>query len=104
MSVKVMIKRSVPEKKKADILPLIIKLRETATSQPGYICGETLINADDKCEYLVVSTWYDLDSWRDWLLSAQRKAIDEKLEALLEDATEYNAYFYGDIFLRQKLE
>jgi len=104
MSVKVMIKRRVPENKKADILPLIIKLREMATSQPGYICGETLINADDNKEYLVVSTWNDLDSWRDWQLSAQRIAIYEKLEALLDVATKYDAYFYGDIFLHQKLK
>ena len=65
MSVKVMTKRRVPENKMADIRPLIIKLRKMATSQPGYICGETLMNADDKREYLVVSTWNDLDSWRD---------------------------------------
>ncbi|HEA65926.1 MAG TPA: antibiotic biosynthesis monooxygenase, partial [Desulfobacterales bacterium] len=62
MSVKVMIKRKVPDDKKADILPLIIKLRRMATSQPGYICGETLVNADDKSEYVVISTWNDLDS------------------------------------------
>ncbi len=104
MSVKVMIKRKVPDDKKADILPLIIKLRRMATSQPGYICGETLVNADDKREYVVISTWNDLDSWRDWRLSTQRKVIDEKLEAILEAPTEYNAYFYGDIFLHQKLE
>ncbi len=88
MSVKVMIKRKVPDDKKADILPLIIKLRRMATSQPGYICGETLVNADDKREYVVISTWNDLDSWRDWQLSAQRRAFDEKLEALLDDPTE----------------
>ncbi len=104
MSVKVMIKRKVPDDKKADILPLIIKPRRMATSQPGYICGETLVNADDKREYVVISTWNDLDSWRDWRLSTQRKVIDEKLEALLDDPTEYNAYFYGDVFLHQKLE
>ena len=104
MSVKVMIKRKVPDDKKADILPLIIKLRRMATSQPGYICGETLVNADDKSEYVVISTWNDLDSWRDWRLSTQRRAIDEKLEALLEVATEYNAYFCGDIYLHQKLK
>ena len=104
MSVKVMIKRKVSDDKKADILPLIIKLRRMATSQPGYICGETLVNADDKSEYVVISTWNDLDSWRDWRLSAQRIKIDEELEALLEVATEYNAYFYGDIYLHQKLK
>ncbi|HJO61848.1 MAG TPA: antibiotic biosynthesis monooxygenase family protein, partial [Desulfobacterales bacterium] len=79
MSVKVMIKRKVPDGKKADILPLIIKLRRMATSQPGYICGETLVNADDKSEYVVIRTWNDLDSWRDWRLSAQPIKIDEEL-------------------------
>lgn len=103
MSVKVMIKRRVPKARKKELLPLIIELRKLATVQPGYIGGETLVNADDLEEYLVVSTWQSLDHWRDWRLSEARKRFDDRLETLLDDPTEYNAYFYGDPFLYQNI-
>ena len=103
MVVKVIIKRKIPEDRKAEVLPLIIQMRALATSQPGYICGETLVNSDDLEEFIVISSWNDLDSWSAWRLSKQRAEIDNKLEALLEEKTEYKSYFSGDVYLYQKL-
>jgi heme-degrading monooxygenase HmoA len=102
MTVRIIIKRRVPEEKKAEVVPLILQLRAMATSQPGYLFGETLVNADNLEEYIVLSSWNDLDSWRNWKLSNHRAEINEKIEAMLEEKTEYNAYFYGDIYLYNK--
>ena len=101
MAAKIIIKRIVPKDKKTEILPLIIQLRSQAAAQPGYVCGESLVNADNLEEYIVISTWKDLDCWRDWLKSPQRSEIDTKIEAILGSKTEYGAYFYGDIYLHQ---
>ena len=99
MTVRVMLRRRVARAKEAEVYPLIVKMRSLATIQPGYISGETLVNADDREEVLVISTWNDLDSWRDWLISKERSEINEKIEPLLQEPTEVNAYFYGDEFL-----
>lgn len=99
MAVKVIIKRRVPENKKAKVLPLIIQLRAMATSQPGYLFGETLVNSEDLEEYVVISSWKDLDSWRKWLSNKQRTEVNDTIEAMLGEQTEYKAYFYGDIYL-----
>lgn len=99
MAVKVIIKRRVPENKKAKVLPLIIQLRAMATSQPGYLFGETLVNSEDLEEYIVISSWIDMDSWREWLSNKQRNEVNDTIEAVLGEQTEYNAYFYGDIYL-----
>ena len=101
MAVKIIIKRMVPQKTKTEILPLIIQLRSQAAAQPGYICGESLINADNREQYIVISTWKDLDCWRDWLKSTTRTEIDNKIEAILGAKTEYETYFYGDVYLHQ---
>ncbi|MBW1799387.1 MAG: antibiotic biosynthesis monooxygenase [Deltaproteobacteria bacterium] len=102
MAVKIIIRRSIPEDKKAELLPLIIKLRTLATTQPGYIHGETLINADNLEEWVVISTWVNLDAWRDWSMNPQRAEINDKLEAGLHTKTECDAYFYGEIYLHSK--
>jgi antibiotic biosynthesis monooxygenase (ABM) superfamily enzyme len=102
MTAKIIIKRKVSEHKKAEILPLIIKLRSLATTQPGYIHGETLVNADNLEEWVVISTWKDLDAWREWRISAQRAELNDKLEAMLETETECDAYVYGDIYLHSE--
>ena len=95
MAVKIIIKRQVPKDKEADILPLLIELRAKATTQPGYISGETLRNVDNAEEYLVISTWQSAEAWKAWHASGERDEIHDRLKALLEEETEYGAYFYG---------
>jgi heme-degrading monooxygenase HmoA len=75
-----------------------------ATTQKGYVCGETLVNADNLEEWIVISSWDNLDSWRDWRISPQRAEINDKLEFLLGTEAECNAYFYGDnhLYLQQE--
>ena len=61
MAVKIFIRRSIPEDRTNDLLPLFRRLRNLATNQSGYISGETLKNLDDPSDYLVISTWNSLD-------------------------------------------
>ena len=95
MAVKIIIKRRVPKDKEAQLLPLLIQLRALATAQPGYISGETLRNIDDAEEYLVISTWQSLEDWKRWAASKQRAEIQDKIDALLGQKTEYSSYLYG---------
>ena len=92
MSVKVAIRRVVPKDKESKLQPLLIKMRALATAQPGYISGETLRNMDREEEFIVVSTWQSVDDWNRWLSNKQRIEIQEKLEALLGEKTEYSPY------------
>ena len=96
MAVKIIIKRTVPEEKRADLLPLLYQLRSQAIALPDYISGETLRNMDDPEEYLIISSWKLIDGWREWERSGQRKEIQNKIDALLGKKTEYGIYYYGD--------
>lgn len=93
MAIDVMIKRRVRQGRQAkELVPLILHLRALATYQPGYISGTTLSNLERPDECLVVSRWESVDDWNRWRQSKQRAAIEEKIERLTGEKTEYNIY------------
>ncbi len=95
MTVRILIKRAVPEDKKDVLAPLLIKLRNMALSQPGYVSGETLHRIDEPGSTLVISTWLSMDEWRKWVANDDRKAIQKQIDDLLGKETEYEAYRFG---------
>ena len=88
MSVKVFIKRVVPDHKGEALKPLLLKLRELAMSQSGYISGETYRRIDHPGS-MVISTWQSMDDWRQWVLSEERAETQEKIDYLLGEKTVY---------------
>ncbi|MBM4270658.1 MAG: antibiotic biosynthesis monooxygenase [Deltaproteobacteria bacterium] len=94
MTVKILIKRKVTADKSSKLQDLIMQLRSLVVKQPGYVSGESLKNIDKPDEYLVISTWNALDAWKKWLASKERADIQEKIDALLGQKTEYEVYEY----------
>lgn len=94
MSVKVLITRTVPLEKGREMLQLFREMRNLATSQAGYISGETLKSNDRPDVFLVISTWESAADWEAWLLSKERQAIQEKIDALLGGKTHYELFHY----------
>ena len=95
MVVKVLIKRVVPEDTAKKMIPLFRQMRMLASTQSGYISGETLKSLDRPDSFLVISNWQSPESWEKWLLSKERQEIQEKIDALLEGKTEYEMFHYG---------
>ena len=92
MAVKILIKRSITQEVAPVVRPLIVELRAHAMKQSGYISGETLKCIDRPGEYLVISTWQSLDEWNKWLESQERQILEEKIDAVTGQATEYSAF------------
>ncbi|MEE8553539.1 MAG: antibiotic biosynthesis monooxygenase family protein [Desulfobacterales bacterium] len=95
MAIKVLIRRSVPENKAKDMIPLVRQLRILAINQPGYISGETLKSFDVPDTFLVISNWQSSDDWEKWLLSKERQKIQANIDSLLGGKTEYEMFHYG---------
>jgi heme oxygenase (mycobilin-producing) len=95
MAVKVFIKRLVPQDKAREMIPLFRKMRASATTQAGYITGETLRSLDKPDEFMVISTWQSSEDWKKWLQSKERNEVQSKIDALLGGETEYDIYHYG---------
>jgi heme-degrading monooxygenase HmoA len=95
MAVKIIIHRRVPKGKESRLLPLLVDLRSKATTQQGYISGETLRNVNDPQDYVVISTWQSVEAWKAWEASQGRAEIQGKIDALLGEGTLYGIYYYG---------
>jgi len=95
MAVKVLIKRSIPETKAREIIPLFRQMRALAMNQEGYISGETLRNLNDPEEFIVISSWQSSGDWDRWLKSAERQQIQDQIDVLLGGRTHYALYHYG---------
>lgn len=95
MTVKVLITRTVPRDKGKLMLQLFREMRSLATAQPGYISGETMKSNDRPDVFLVISAWESAAAWEKWLLSKERQAIQEKIDALLGGKTHYEMFHYG---------
>ena len=93
MAISVMIQRTfIDEEKAAKLVPLIVRLRSSATAQPGYITGTTFRCLDCPGEYLVISTWNSLDDWNNWLKSEQRITLQKQIDDLIGETTQYRIY------------
>ena len=95
MTVKIIIKRTVPPDKEKDLNILLKQLRNLGMNQPGYISGETLKNTEKPNEFLVISTWQSAEDWNRWAQNDSRKEIQEKIDFLLQAETEYSIYDYA---------
>jgi heme-degrading monooxygenase HmoA len=95
MAVKIFIKRVVKENKAKDLLPFFRQLRNLASSQPGYISGETLKRTDNPDQYLIISSWQSLDSWEQWAVSRERIEIQNEIDDMLDEEATYEIYKHG---------
>ena len=95
MAVKIFIKRKVPQDKAKKMIPLFRQMRASATTQPGYITGETLRSMDNPEQFMVISTWQSSEDWNKWLKSEDRNKVQSKIDDLLGGETQYEIYHYG---------
>ncbi|MFO7752785.1 MAG: antibiotic biosynthesis monooxygenase family protein [Desulfobacteraceae bacterium] len=92
MAVKVLIKRDVPQSNNKELMKLFSELRSAAMQQEGYIGGETLKRVDSPGKYLVISSWKTVDDWSRWLVSKERREIQERIDALTDSNTKFEVY------------
>jgi heme-degrading monooxygenase HmoA len=92
MNVKILIRRKGTNANAVALSTLLNKLRSLTLDQPGYISGETLRRIDDIDETMVISTWQSLEDWNRWVNDPQRAEIQEEIDRLLGQETEYAMY------------
>lgn len=92
MTVKIFIKRNVPENSIAELTVLLKRLRSVTLMQPGYISGQTLKRLDKTNECMVISTWRSVEDWNNWVNNQKRLAIQGEIDHLLGLDTEYAIY------------
>ncbi len=79
MSTKILIERKFKEPVTPEILKIIEDLRIKALRQRGYIGGETVINAEDYRDLLVISLWSSVEDWKTWYEGEDWKDLEKQL-------------------------
>jgi heme-degrading monooxygenase HmoA len=95
MAIRILIRRTIPEDKARQMIPLFKQMRQLALQQKGYISGETMRNYNNPEEFLVISSWQSVPDWENWLKSKERQEIQEKIDTLLGGRTTYDVFHYG---------
>jgi heme-degrading monooxygenase HmoA len=95
VTVKIIIKRQGSGILSEQLTPFLLKLRNLAMNQPGYITGETLKSIDPPGQTLVISTWESKEAWQQWLANPERVAIQAQINVLIGDPTSYEIYSPG---------
>lgn len=95
MIAKILIKRKFKPGNIPQIVTLLNEIRALAMTQQGYMSGETLMKSEAPDVMVVISTWRDLDSWRNWRNNRERNKFESMLEIYQEGPTEYDEYLLG---------
>jgi heme-degrading monooxygenase HmoA len=95
MAVKIIIDRKVKKGKEEDFSKLLRELRSKAIPSVGYISGETLRALEDPHNYIVITTWQNVDDWKKWERNPERKKIQAKIEKLMARPTKARIYLYA---------
>ena len=82
------------------LINLIRELRNEAMKRSGYITGETLVNTEDTCNVLVISTWQSVEHWKTWDTSETRVKITQRVNPLLTEP--YAVRMYSYYLVREK--
>ncbi len=95
MAVRIIIDRKVKKGKEGDFAKMLGELRSKAIPSKGYISGETLRAQDDPHNYVVITTWQNVDDWRAWEENPERRKIHARIEKLVARPTRTKVYFYA---------
>ena len=94
MAVRILIQRRIKPGKEKELNQIVRELRSKAMHAEGFISGETLRSIEDPSVHLVISTWKSIDAWNRWVNSPERKALQDKIDAILAEPTKMTPYQY----------
>lgn len=95
MAVRIIIDRKVKKGKGPDFAKMLRELRAKAIPSKGYISGETLRARDNPHNYIVITTWQNVEDWKAWEKNPARKKIHAQIEKLMARPTKTKIYLYA---------
>jgi antibiotic biosynthesis monooxygenase (ABM) superfamily enzyme len=73
--IKVIIERQIAEGLESLYEKAVGELLSVMTNAPGYISGESLVDAKRSNHYVVIAKWTTESAWSQWFISEQRKQL-----------------------------
>jgi heme-degrading monooxygenase HmoA len=92
MPVMVISKRVFRIEQRDKMIPLLQQLRNNAEKQKGFISRATYSSMNDPGEYIVISEWETVSSWRKWMDKKKTWEIQGKIDSLIGEKTIFDVY------------
>ena len=92
MAVTVLIKRVHAPGSSKQLFSLYEQMKTEALRWPGYLGSEVLWRVDVDNQMLVISHWAHVDDWSTWLVSPERRRIQEQIDLITSDDTKFEIY------------
>ena len=81
--IRILIQRTLLENKEVEYHHLIRKLKQKASHVSGYVSGEILVDPEDSLRCMVISNWENIESWKAWANSDERKSTEKMIRKML---------------------
>ncbi len=78
------VERDATSGSQGPIKALLRELRSGATRQPGFVSGQTVVDAFSPTIFMTISRWSSMAVWDLWEKDPGRSAIIEQINALLQ--------------------
>lgn len=95
MAVRIIIDRKVRKGKEVEFAQMLRELRSKVVPSKGYISGETLRSLNDHANFIVITTWQNVDDWKEWEKNPERKKVQAKIEKLMARPTKTKVYVHA---------
>lgn len=82
--IRVLIERHIAETLESAYEERSRKVLQQAVAAPGFISGETLVDAHDPNHRLTLSNWRSEAEWDQWYRSEERKALMAELVPMMD--------------------
>ncbi len=82
--IKVIIERYVAEGLESPYEKAVGELLSAMTTAPGYISGESLVDAGQRNHYVVIAKWTTESAWTEWFQSKARQKLQTAIAPFLE--------------------
>ena len=92
MSVMVISKRVFKIEQRDRLTTLLKQLRDNAEKQKGFISRATYSSVNDPSEYIVISEWGTVRSWRKWMDKKKTWGIQGKIDSMIGEKTVFDVY------------
>lgn len=82
--IRVLIERHIAESLESAYEERSRKVLQQAVSAPGFISGETLVDAHDPNHRLTLANWRSEADWHQWYHSEERKGLLTELKPMMD--------------------
>lgn len=82
--IRVLIERHIAETLESAYEDRSRKILQRAVAAPGFISGETLVDARDPNHRITLANWRSTADWEHWYQSAERKALLAEVAPMMD--------------------